>query len=1103
MSNTRKQARLRPVIRVFVSSTFSDMKHERNALAADVFPKLEQLCQRHGFQFQAIDLRWGVSTEAGLDHRTMRICFEELRRAQEISPEPNFLVLLGDRYGWRPLPEAISHAEFEKLAEVARTGGANQAPLPGAHGKAALQVLEEWYRCDKNVVLPDSPETDPNRAPLNYLLQPRTQDLGDARDYKRGTHDPTKDTQDWMDVQEVLWRLVNAAFPAHEQWLDIVDWPKHVADVNAPLHHKRAIPQVVRFQASATEQEIWCGALSAANAERHVIACFREIANRDDFTATDAKDFFDVVQGEFDAVSAKRQSDLKAAIQQRLGERKYLPIPFKRLKRENGKVLVEASEADTRAFCDAVFERFRPIIERQIEEYWDKSAKDSPARSARELKIEQDEHERFGRERGGKESFVGRDTELEAIRNYLGDNSRWPLVVHGSSGCGKTALMWRAFEEIPETRKPIIRLIGTTPHSSDLRGLLTSLFREMRQRNPRADALPTEIKELRDEFSQHLQAATPEQPLILFLDALDQLADADNGRLLNWLPPGSLPAHVKLIVSCLSDRGDDPAGQPYAELKRPYRQIPAENFINLDVLSEAEARLLLFDRWLPEASRKVSNDQRARIEQRLASPACRQPIFLKLLFEEVQLWHSYDPATVLGESVPALLGQLFDRLSQPTNHGPLLVNRVLGYLSASRHGLAENEILEILFADPEYRTKLNEATEQTRHELPPKAKRIPIALWSRLRFDLAPYLTERAAPGANVLTFYHRQLAEFVKQDYLADENHRRETHTRLADYFSIREEGMTPRKADEWPWELLQAGNYSDLVDLLVDMWNMLPLARLAYGDVLNYWRILASHADMILRYEKAWSDVSATTNHSVSRIVTEFADMIARLLEDSGYWRAALAFYDRFLQRRTKEHNAQGLSVQTGRRNYAACLARLGNYSEAEPLLRTALSELLQLLGPHDPSVLDTATDLALVLQAQGDIDGAQNLHSWTYNSCFGGKVSKQAALHALAFAKFLKDQAREDEALEIAQQAAEALETILGSRAREALLARLEVADIRCEIDACTSDISNLTQVANALVDVLGADHPQAKAAVATATGWNRIVSAKLRDKERTSE
>ncbi|MBI4662234.1 MAG: hypothetical protein HY735_25730, partial [Verrucomicrobia bacterium] len=65
---------------------------------------LEQLCASRQFQFQAIDLRWSVPSEASLDHRTMRICFEELRRSQEISPQPNFLILLGNRYGWRPLP---------------------------------------------------------------------------------------------------------------------------------------------------------------------------------------------------------------------------------------------------------------------------------------------------------------------------------------------------------------------------------------------------------------------------------------------------------------------------------------------------------------------------------------------------------------------------------------------------------------------------------------------------------------------------------------------------------------------------------------------------------------------------------------------------------------------------------------------------------------------------------------------------------------------------------------------------------------------------------------------------------------------------------------
>src|SRR5215472_13795046 len=85
MGGRQMKSRFRPVIRVFVSSTFSDLKEERNILQGDVFPRLEQYCLVRGFQFEAIDLRWGVPGEAGLDHRTMQICFDELRRAQDVS----------------------------------------------------------------------------------------------------------------------------------------------------------------------------------------------------------------------------------------------------------------------------------------------------------------------------------------------------------------------------------------------------------------------------------------------------------------------------------------------------------------------------------------------------------------------------------------------------------------------------------------------------------------------------------------------------------------------------------------------------------------------------------------------------------------------------------------------------------------------------------------------------------------------------------------------------------------------------------------------------------------------------------------------------------
>src|SRR5437667_9029031 len=72
--------------RVFISSTFSDLKEERNALQRYVFPRLRELCQQHGCRFQAIDLRWGIRDEAALDQRTMSICLEEIARCQRVTP---------------------------------------------------------------------------------------------------------------------------------------------------------------------------------------------------------------------------------------------------------------------------------------------------------------------------------------------------------------------------------------------------------------------------------------------------------------------------------------------------------------------------------------------------------------------------------------------------------------------------------------------------------------------------------------------------------------------------------------------------------------------------------------------------------------------------------------------------------------------------------------------------------------------------------------------------------------------------------------------------------------------------------------------------------
>ena len=44
-----------------------------------------------------------------------------------------------------------------------------------------------------------------------------------------------------------------------------------------------------------------------------------------------------------------------------------------------------------------------------------------------------------------------------------------------------------------------------------------------------------------------------------------------------------------------------------------------------------------------------------------------------------------------------------------------------------------------------------------------------MVVWSRLFYDLEPYLTERDEEGARVLAFYHRQLREVAAQEYLLE----------------------------------------------------------------------------------------------------------------------------------------------------------------------------------------------------------------------------------------------------------------------------------------------------------------------------------------------
>lgn len=156
--------------------------------------------------------------------------------------------------------------------------------------------------------------------------------------------------------------------------------------------------------------------------------------------------------------------------------------------------------------------------------------------------------------------------------------------VSARSGSGKTALLayisQQPFLTGTETGdvKPLIlrRFIGSHPASSILRGLMTSLCRELREQFPISESLPDDLQKLLDEFYTQLRQATAAQPIYVFLDALDQLEASDQARDLFWLccvipsPPNEASCHARIVASCLSPSPEFPLESEACE---PFRKL--------------------------------------------------------------------------------------------------------------------------------------------------------------------------------------------------------------------------------------------------------------------------------------------------------------------------------------------------------------------------------------------------------------------------------------------------------------------------------------------------------------------------------------------------
>ncbi|XP_064187441.1 NACHT domain- and WD repeat-containing protein 1 [Anguilla rostrata] len=722
------------VVRVFISSTFSDMGRERDVLLDKAYPELQSFCQGLGLVFEVVDMRWGVRDTIAVDHMTTELCLQEIQSCKRMSVGPTFTVLLGNRYGYRPIPRLIPENEFELLLSKL------------TKDQEGVGLLTDWFWKDDNSV------------PSTYVLQPITTHLphyDDTRPESYEQHD--NDVVTWRITEERILRLLRtAALQAEKD-----------GAITTEQNHK--------FFKSVTEWEIEQGLLGFQKSDPYTVLFVRELSRLHKHESH--RNFAQFVDVTADGLVDKEAQELLSKLKTQIyalcsGLVNVHSLELNRVGIDPG---CKVHAKYLQSLCEQFVSQMKAKISRAV-------GSSSPASMtggaewgwlwqeiSHHLLLSSNKCAVFC----GRESLLGKIclTMWESTNTYHG-----PLVVYGPSGIGKTALMCKLAQEMQGVLGPksvvVQRLLGTSPLSSEIDSVLRSVCFQVcgAVGLPLPTTQTTNNHEDLVRFFHGLLAQVSQQrdSLLIILDSLDQLSEANHAHKLHWLPK-EIPPYVQIVVSTVD------SGPPLLEALRG--MIPApENFFLVEQLGVDQGREII-DAYMRAAGRRLTSDQRDVVLRGFQH--CGHPLLLKLTLDTARRWASYTAVSELqlGSTTQEAVSLLFQHLEK--KHGRQLISAALGYIVSSRDGLSEAELRDVLSLDDEV------LADVYQYWLPPSLAfiRLPPLLWSRVRHDLGEYLVERQTHGVSVLGLYHRQFIEMVQERYLSVES-KAKSHSVLSDYF-------------------------------------------------------------------------------------------------------------------------------------------------------------------------------------------------------------------------------------------------------------------------------------------------------------------------------
>jgi preprotein translocase subunit SecA/nephrocystin-3 len=449
------------------------------------------------------------------------------------------------------------------------------------------------------------------------------------------------------------------------------------------------------------------------------------------------------------------------------------------------------------------------------------------------------------RERIGQRSFMRQlcqnyirdDNNYKALDDWMGDWEQHQLVVTGASGLGKSALIanWTngKLNDPNRNYNIIYHFTGNGGSQSGHEHIMKVLADEIKDvygwTNEKEGIGMAQTAEIRMNTKDGVQSAgfssennknagekeldnlfvkvasEGDEPLLIILDAVNQIVDRDNAKLLNWLPVS--PRNIKILFSTLED---DRTMEVFRNRRYPV--------LTLHPLSEDNRRRLAND-YLHLYGKKLTDAQVTRI---VTDSQCENTMVLKTLLDELINFGVYEKLDsridyylsrdTIEDFYQALLA------SYESDYGMDFVKHVLSLISVSKNGLSEDEILSLTQARP--------------------------YLWSQFHCAILSHMTVRNG----LIGFSHTYIQNAVDSRYINNDK---------PNELQCREEIVhsmvnadSSRSQIEIPFQLFRMQAYERLHDFLLnaDVFNVLyDENEYELGD---YWRSLTANGYKLSEY-------------------------------------------------------------------------------------------------------------------------------------------------------------------------------------------------------------------------------------------------------------